>query len=100
MLKLPNLPADSKVTEPDGRATQQFWLFFGAIARIIRELVHGAKSLTTVNRVTKVTEAGTIGEAAFSDTDVMLGAPSLTHAGRLPKVSATPGTLEESALTE
>lgn len=64
------------------------------------DTARGGASLTHVDRVVKVTAAGTIGEAAFEDTDVVLGAPGLTTDGALPKVSATDGTLEESAIVD
>ncbi len=69
-------------------------------AWVALDTVRGGASLTHVNRLTKVTAAGVIGEAAFADTDVVLGATNLTTDGAIPKVSTTDGTLDESAMTD
>lgn len=64
------------------------------------DTARGGGALTHVGRMVKVTAAGVIGEAAFADTAVVLGATALTTDGAIPKVSATDGTLAESNLLD
>ena len=57
--------------------------------------VSGGENLTDVGRITKVVARGSIGEAGFSDADVVRGAPVLVHAGALTVVDSA-GKLKES----
>jgi hypothetical protein len=96
-------PAITPLADDLGNSSRPWFLYFTALTRrlgVLRDAVMGWSRLTHQDRVVKVTAEGTVGEAAFRDTDVVLGALSLTNAGAIPKVSATAGTLTESALTD
>jgi hypothetical protein len=105
MLTITPQPPQQKVAPvaDDGTMSRPWYLFLAAVssalADFIKGAVYGRPSLGNLNRVTKVTDAGSIGEAAFKDSDVVLGAPSLTHAGAVAKVSSS-ATLTESTISE
>lgn len=96
-------PASTPVADQLGNFGRPWFLYFTALTKrlgVLADAVMGWSALTHQDRVAKVTAEGTIGEAEFADSDVVLGAPSLTTQGAIPKVSATDGTLNESALTD
>lgn len=50
------------------------------------DLVEGRSTLTTANRIVKVSSSGVVTQASFADTDVVTGAANLTNAGAIPFV--------------
>jgi hypothetical protein len=91
------------VADSLGNFPTPWYLYFTAVTRrlgVLRDAVMGWASLTHQGRLVAVTAEGEIGESDIDTSDVVLGAANLTNAGAIPKVSATPGTLDESAITD
>jgi hypothetical protein len=64
------------------------------------DTVRGGTALVDVGRLIKVGATGTLGETAFADSAVVLGATNLTHANHLLKVDGSSGTATESVVTD
>lgn len=65
----------------------------------VADAAGGGSSLVDANRVVRVGAKGKVAESSYLVSDVVLGAPNLTHTGVIPKVSGA-GTVTESALTD